>query len=173
MLKKGCIIIFMLFVLTVSIFIGVFFLNQSDKTKKAEIDEIKLSKICDTIKAITEQPTITFDEFKTNELERINFYLIRENKIIEEKETFIPEYSSSDGTYKTFKIPFEYFLKTDTIIVKTSTLYFKIPNFHHYAYLHFGNFGYLGSSDCRIEKNKYIYIEDRIENYKLPTKARR
>lgn len=172
MLKKGLIIIFIFFVLILSIFIAISF-NQSKKAKKAKIDEIKLSKICDTIKAITEQPSITFDNFEPEELEKINFYLIRSNKIIEEKELYISEYSSSDGTYRTYKIPFKYFLKTDTIIAKTSTIFFKIPQFHHYAYLHYGNFGYLGSSDCRIEKNKKIFKADRLENYELPKKASR
>lgn len=166
MSKKTYYIIFILIVSTV--IISLKFFTNSNRRKKAEVDQIYLSKICDTIKEITEQPTITFDGFKPEELDRINFYLIRNNKIIESIDSFTPEYSNERGSHKTFKIPFKRFLKTDSIIVKTSTLFFKVPQFHHYAYLHYGNFGYLGTSDCRIEKNKKISQLNQLKNYELP-----
>ncbi|MDR3046941.1 MAG: hypothetical protein LBU51_04910 [Bacteroidales bacterium] len=127
-------------------------LSCDGKIKKAEKDRVEQSAICDTIPYVTEQPEITLIDFYDEEIDSIRFQILRNGQLINDT-LFRTEFTYEDGAYKTMKIPYDYFLKTDTIVVITQGgLYYYISDYHHYAYLHYGMFGYLGSSDCRFSE---------------------
>ena len=171
--QKGCLKIFILFIIVFTSLIIWLIWYQHQKEKQAKIDSIKQYKICNNSELIAEQHKINFYSFNTAEIEKINFYLIRKNKII--KDTTI-EPNSID-----FDFPFRGFKKTDTIVVKTkSNLFFRIFGFHYEPNLHYGMFGYLGHSDCRFtcdvngsttETTISVYKDDAIEMNILPNKA--
>ena len=146
---------FIALIILILLFVGCVYWSMQSSKKQAETDGIKQSELCDTIKVITEQPQIELSAFKGSEVEILRFYLQRGTAIV--KDTTIRgkfNYVSDDKTYRTLNIPFNDFLKTDTIIVETNTkLYYKISGYHHYAYLHYGMFGYVGSSDCRLSES--------------------
>ena len=123
--------------------------------KQAEKDTIEHSSVCDTISYITERPDIWFYEFKEDEINELTFHILRNDELI--GDTVIRYPSVSDRNYSWKEIPYDCFLKTDTIVVMTKdSLYFYISDYHHYANLHYGMFGYLGHSDCRLSKNCVI-----------------
>lgn len=152
---KGCLIALSIFVLIIGLVVGWFWWSMETNHKRAEEDGIKYSKECDTIITITEKPSITLEQFEKNEINQLRFYLVRNNKII--KDTTIKYKISDSENYLHTNIPFDSFKKSDSIIVETKTkIYFTISNFHHYANLHHGMFGYVGSHDCRFADDDYI-----------------
>jgi hypothetical protein len=127
---------------------------MESKKERVENDGIEFSKICDTIQFIAEKPSITFGKFHKTEIDELKFYIIRNNKVI--KDTLLKNKITSADHYLWTNIPFENLKKTDTIIIETKNKrYFRISGFHHYAYLHYGMFGYLGSHDCRFAYKDY------------------
>lgn len=142
------------------VLIGVIAFNISShfNRKRAESDVIKYSKICDSVKIITEQPEIGFTGFDEKDISSLKFELKRNGEI--NKDTIIKNqfsYISDDKTYKKIKIPFPQFLKTDTIVVTIkNNLKFYISGYHHYAGLHYGMMGYVGEYDCGLGENVNI-----------------
>jgi len=140
--------------------IGVIAFNISSyqKRKQAEVDGIKFSEICDSVKIITEQPEIGFTGFDQKDINILKFELKRNGAI--NTDTIIKNqfsYVSDDKTFKQVKIPFAKFLKTDTIIVTTqNNLKFYISGYNHYAGLHYGMMGYVGGYDCALSENVNI-----------------
>lgn len=149
---KGCLIFIGVIVLIILILIGLFMWSSHTKIKNAEIDGIKYSKECDSVKLITEQPEISFVNFKKKEINILKFQILRSGKFIQDTvliNGFIKRTYASDD--KSVNIPYKSFLKTDTIVVTINNkLHYYISGYHHYAYLHYGMFGYLGSHDCRF-----------------------
>lgn len=152
---KGCLVALSACILVVAITAGWFWWSMETSQKRAEEDGIKYSKECDTITTITEKPSITLGQFRKDEIDQLKFYLIRNNRII--KDALIKYDVSEPDNYLSTNIPFKNFEKSDSIIVETkSKIQFTISGFHHYAYLHYGMFGYVGSHDCRFADGNYI-----------------
>jgi antitoxin component YwqK of YwqJK toxin-antitoxin module len=109
---------------------------------------------CDTVKYVTEQPEITLSGFYDDEIDTLKFQILRNGTLT--GDTLVINdftYTADEGFYKTVKIPYTSFLKTDTLVVSTQTpLYYYISGYHHYAYMHYGMFGYAGSYDCRFSE---------------------
>lgn len=121
----------------------------------------------------------SFSGFTKAELGKLTFYLVREGKIL--KDTVV-HYPQRDGLYE-FNIPlaFASFKKTDTIVVATTGKdkpFYQISGFHHYAFLHYGMQGYVGSHDCRFAEGDYtvngrqyrdfLYKQDGLPALTLP-----
>lgn len=133
---------------------GIFFWILKNKEQQAKSDAIAFSKICDAITDIEEQPLLVFEQFDPSETAAVHFYLLRNNSIL--KDTLLKNEvpKESENHYCSIAIPFEKFKKSDTIIVRTqSNLFFSLSGFSHYAYLHYGMFGYVGSYDCRFSND--------------------
>jgi len=158
---KGCLVLIGAIITIAAILAGLFFWSSNSRRKQAEIDGIEFSKECDSVKFITEQPKIEFAKFKRNEIEILNFQILRDGKLIHD--TLIKNWFNKKNSYSEYKsitIPYKTFLKTDTIVVTTQNkLHYYISGYHHYAYLHYGMTGYLGSHDCRFSDNPTINNE--------------
>ncbi|TDW52279.1 hypothetical protein EV144_101968 [Flavobacterium sp. 270] len=155
---KGCFFFIGTIILIFALIIGQFFWSSYNKRKNAEIDSIKYSKECDSNDSITEQPEISFISFKKTELSPLKFQILRDGKFIQDT-VITNDFTKAkyDPDYKHVVIPYKIFLKTDTIVVTTKNkLIYYISGYHHYAYLHYGMFGYLGSHDCRFSDNPTI-----------------
>jgi hypothetical protein len=153
---KICLILFITILVILLLIVTTLNIRFSRKRSKAEKDRIEQSAICDTIPYITEQPKINLIDFYDEEIDSIRFQIIRNGQLINDT-LFKTVFTYEDGAYKTMKIPYDYFLKTDTIVAITKgDLYYYISGYHHYAYLHYGMFGYLESSDCRFSENCII-----------------
>lgn len=152
---KGCLIILSACILIVAIIAGWFWWSMETSKERAEKDGIKYSKECDTVTMISEKPSIILGQFRKEEISQIRFYLIRNSKII--KDTILKYGISDPDNYLYTNLPFNNFKNSDSIIVETkSKIQFTISGFHHYAYLHYGMFGYVGSHDCRFADQNYI-----------------
>ncbi|MBC9931851.1 hypothetical protein [Chitinophaga qingshengii] len=141
--------------------IGGFWISSERKFRQAEEDGEKYSRLCDTIKVITEKPEIRFVGFKPREIGQLRFKILRGGQFI--RDTLVKprfNYSSTDSTYFTMSMPYDIFLKTDTVVATTAGgLQYYISGYHHYAYLHHGMMGYLGSHDCRFAEGCVINNE--------------
>ena len=158
---KGCLTFIAIIVLLLALVIGWFFWSSNNRIKQAEIDGIAFSKECDSVNIITEQPQIQFANFKKNEIDILKFQILRDRKLIQD--TLIKNGFNKTKTpdeYKSITIPYKTFFKTDTIVVTTQNkLHYYISGYGHYAYLHYGMTGYLGSHDCRFNDNPTINNE--------------
>lgn len=158
---KGCLVLIGIIITVIAIIIGLFSWSSNSRRKQAEIDSIKFSKECDSVKVITEQPEIQFAKFKKNEINILKFQILRDGKFIHD--TLIKNGFNKRAGYDEYKfmtIPYKTFLKTDTIVVTTQNkLQYYISGYHHYAYLHYGMTGYVGSNDCRFSDNPTINNE--------------
>jgi len=158
---KGCLVLIGIIVTIAAILAGLFFWSSNSRRKQAEIDGIAFCKECDSVKFITEKPEIEFAKFKKNEIDILKFQIIRDGKLI--RDTLIKNgfnKKNSPDEYKSIAIPYKTFLKTDTIVVTTQNkLHYYISGYRHYAYLHYGMTGYLGSHDCRFSDNPTINNE--------------
>lgn len=175
----GCLVALGGVLVAVSLVAGWFWWSLERQKKQAVLDEERYSAVCDTISAITEHPAISFSGFTKAELGKLTFYLVREGKIL--KDTVV-HYPQRDGLYE-FNIPlaFASFKKTDTIVVATTgkdKRFYQISGFHHYASLHYGMLGYVGSHDCRFAEGAYsvngrqyrdfLYKQDGLPALALP-----
>jgi len=165
MKKIGKFIIIILSVIILFILAVVVWMNVSSylQRKQAKRDLVEGTIICDTIQTIAEQPKIVFLKFTDDEVTPLIFELKRNNRII--ADTVVQnnfEYISDDREYRTAKIPFSEFLKTDTVVITLPNhSKYNASGFHHYPYLHYGMFGYVGSYDCRL--SEYFTING-VEN---------
>lgn len=150
---KGCLILFLglFFVMIVIIVIFVISILNTwgERRGQAEKDQVEHSAACDTMRYITEQPELKFSHFEEYEVEELRFRILRNGTLLNDTVVKGRRYFDTDRFY--VNIPYDRFLKTDTIVVMTKTpLYFYVSGYHHYAYLEYGMFGYLGSSHCRL-----------------------
>ncbi|MBC9915189.1 hypothetical protein [Chitinophaga varians] len=141
--------IFLVLILFVA---GCFWVTTEQKYRQAKEDGEKYSRICDTIRVITEQPKIQFSGFRLKEIRQLRFKILRNGQFT--RDTLVKtqfSYVSDDSTFFATSLPYPLFLKTDTIVVSTEGgLHYYISGYHHYASLHYGMFGYVGSHDCRF-----------------------
>lgn len=155
---RGCLILLLVMVLLVAGITGWYYWKKDNNQKQAQADFINFSRICDTLSLITEKPSIELHSFTKGEVDRLKFYLIRKGKIL--RDTAIQNQITSADSNLYISLPFDQFLKTDTIVLETLgkvKRYYSISGFRHYAYLHYGMMGYLGGYDCRFD-NDNIYI---------------
>jgi len=152
----GCLVALGGVLLAGALLAGWFWWSLERRQEQAVLDEERYSAICDTISFITERPAVSFSGFTKAELSQLSFYLIRSHKVLKDS---IVHYPQPDGLYE-FNVPLAFagFKKTDTIVVETTgkdKRFYRISGFHHYAYLHYGMLGYLGSHDCRFNEGAY------------------
>ncbi len=154
---KGCLIFLSVIILMMTGIIAWYYSWKARNQKQAQTDLLKFSKNCDTIRLITEKPSVELQNFNRREVNQLKFYLIRHGKII--KDSTLRYQGAPDDIYLYVQLPFDKFLKTDSIIVETkssSKRFFSISGFHHYAYLYYGMMGYLGSYDCRFDDDNFM-----------------
>ena len=151
---KGCLIAVGILVLLAAIFVGLVWWSMQRSKANAESDAEALSKACDTAKYITENPQLTFLKFTPTELQTLRFQILRDGKITNDTSV---KTAFKDKENLKINFPYKKFLKTDTIILTLqSQLKYYVSGYGHYAYLHYGMFGYVGSSDCRFSENCVI-----------------
>ncbi len=154
--------------LLAAIVLGGFWWAMESKQKQAKKDGVSQSKICDTVRVITEKPPIRLGKFHKTEIDQLKFYIVRNNKVVQDSTV---QYNiTSEDDYLRTQIPFPEFLKTDTIIIETKNngkRYFRISGFHHYADLHYGGLGYAGSHSCRFAEDEYIVNGKKNNGYLL------
>ncbi|NML40876.1 hypothetical protein HHL17_27010 [Chitinophaga sp. G-6-1-13] len=160
-LLKYLLIFLGIFLVLILFVAGCFWVSMEQKHRQAKEDGENYSKICDSISTITEQPSIHFSGFTQKEILQLRFKILRNGQFIRDtlvKSTF--SYISKDSTFFSINIPYPVFLKTDTIVVTTEGgLHYYISGYHHYASLHYGMFGYVGSHDCRFAEECVINNE--------------
>lgn len=153
---KGCLIFLGVIAISVLILIALFYWSIENSKKQAKEDLLTGTEKCDSAKTFTDKPMLSLSNFEESEIDRLKFYIIRNNKVISDTTIQVNIDRTIDYTYTT--IPFDEFLKSDTIIVETKgkpKLYYCISGFHHKVYLHYGMFGYVGSYDCRFDDSNY------------------
>ncbi|WCM42685.1 hypothetical protein MG290_03125 [Flavobacterium sp. CBA20B-1] len=154
---KGCLFFIGSLVLMFALIGAWFWWYLKTNQIRAKEDGIKFSEQCDSIEVITEKPTIILGKFHKSEIDTLKFYIVRNNKVV--KDTLVSYNITSENHELWTKIPFDEFLKTDTIIVETKEnckRFYNISGFNHYAYLFYGMFGYLGKHECRFNDNYII-----------------
>ena len=154
---KWWVLSFMILSGAISVFVIVVVItvmrSQSENRKWAEEDLIEHSALCDAVPHVTEQPRVFFRGFEKEEIDRLTFSVLRDGELI--NDTVIEPYFE-EGLLS-IPMPYECFLKTDTIVVMTKEpLYFYISGYRHHAHLHYGMFGYVGSSRCVLSEDCVI-----------------
>ncbi|MBZ4190457.1 hypothetical protein [Niabella beijingensis] len=138
--------------------IGGTYWSMQRRQKQAEKDGERFSAECDTVRIITEQPNIRFSGFNRKELSALRFRLLRGGTFCQDT-MLRPSFDDQKGNDISYslQVPYRSFLKQDTIVLTTANgLHYFISGYHHYAYLHYGMFGYLGSHDCRFSDDCVI-----------------
>lgn len=167
---KGCLFVVVTILVLFLVLFLFFIYSLNHNRKDSSGDSIKYSKVCDTIQNINEKPTINFEGFDKTEIDKLKFHLVRHKKIIRDT-TLIFDTANIDKYFFRLNIPFDNLTKTDTVVLMTKNKkYFSISGFHYYAYLHYGNFGYLGSYECRFANDNYIVNGKKIVNGTLDAK---
>lgn len=160
-LLKYLLIFLGIFLVLILFVAGCFWVSTEQKYRQAKEDSEKYSRLCDTIRVITERPEIGFSGFRQKEIRQLRFKILRNGQFISDtlvKPLF--SYISDDSTYFSTRLPYASFLKTDTIVVSTEGgLHYYISGYHHYAALHYGMFGYVGSHGCRFAEECMINNE--------------
>ncbi|MGI4873888.1 MAG: hypothetical protein ACRYFX_22235 [Janthinobacterium lividum] len=141
-----------------ALLVGGYYWSKQRRERQAALDEVRYSAVCDTARYVTEQSAISFDGFDPAELRALTFYLVRGGRVL--RDTTVRNRREQDALAAfNIALPFARFRKTDTIVVATvgrNQRFYYISDFHHYAYLHYGMLGYLGSHDCRFADGAYL-----------------
>jgi len=164
---KGCLVLLGIGLVLIAGIVGWYYWWKASNQRKADTDRIRFSAVCDNLRIVTDKPTITLTGFDTVEINRLRFYLIRGGSVIQD--TIVAQKLSPPYDFTNTQIPFEKFLKTDTVIVQTKgkhKLFYRISGFQYYADLHYGMMGYLGSYDCRFD-NESLIINGKQNNSTL------
>lgn len=113
------------------------------KQKQEAKDLFSVGKKCDTMKVVTESPYLGFVGFRSDEVNALKFEIIRNGKSVKDSAVFA-EKKRLDSEYISYYIPFQNFLKTDTIRITTKKgRKFNVSNFQYNAAARHGMFGYL------------------------------
>jgi hypothetical protein len=154
---KGCLIIAGIAILLIAGIVAWYYYQKASNQRQAKTDEVRFSKLCDISKIFTEMPSVTLVGFDSTEIRQIHFYIVRQGKYV--RDSVISLQPNAPYEYVSLQIPFAEFLKNDTILVETGgkkRRFFYLSDFHHYAYLHYGMMGYLGSYDCRLDDHSFL-----------------
>lgn len=170
---KGCLGLVAVAALAGALLVGGYYWSKQRRERLAELDEVRYSAICDTARYITEHPTVSFNDFAPAELRALTFYLVRGGRVV--RDTTVqnrPEEEALAGF--NVAVPFARFRKTDTIVVATAgrtKRFYHLAGFHHYAALHYGMMGYLGSHDCRFANGDYLVNGRPHDGFLLPAEG--
>lgn len=161
--------------LAVAMLVGGYYWSKQHREQQAALDEVRYSAFCDTARYITEHPTISFNDFAPAELRALTFYLVRGGRVV--RDTVVQNRPEEEGLVGfNVAVPFAGFRKTDTIVVATAGRnphFYHLAGFHHYAALHYGMLGYLGSHDCRFADGDYLVNGRPHDGFLLPAEGLR
>ena len=130
--------------------VGWFQVASNRRERQAQRDEVVEAARCDRTRYVVEQPNVQLVGFTPADTQELRFYRLAGHRVVQDTLLRRPR-EANDDIYCTVAIPFVRFAKSDTIVVVTrNKRYFKLTDYHHYADLHYGMFGYLGSFDCRL-----------------------
>lgn len=108
---------------------------------------------CLSTEFITQKPLFSLEKETKENISEVNVQLKRKGQSI--KNVFVKYNIENKDQYFIVRIPFDKFLKTDTIVVKTKAKLYTISGF---AYSptggHWGMFGYLGDTECYFDYNQ-------------------
>lgn len=161
--------------LAVALLVGGYYWSKQRRARQAALDEVRYSALCDTARYITEHPTISFNGFSPAELRALTFYLVRGGRIVQDT-TLRNRPAAEELAGFNIAVPFARFHKTDTIVVATAgraRRFYHLAGFHHYAALHYGMLGYLGSHDCRFADGDYLVNGRPHDGFLLPAEGLR
>ena len=123
------------------------------RERQANRDEVVETARCDRTRYVVEQPKVQLVGFAPADTQELHFYRLAGHRVVQDTLLHRPR-EANDDVYCLVAIPFVRFAKSDTIVVATrNKRYFKLTGYHHYADLHYGMVGYLGSFDCRLALN--------------------
>ncbi|MCL5246228.1 hypothetical protein M4I21_10445 [Cellulophaga sp. 20_2_10] len=150
-------------VVLAGIVIGLFFFSISQRNKRLKKEASEKSKSCNSILYVTEQPEIMLFEFNDVTSEDLEFKIIRNTKVI--KDTIILDTTATKNIINYINIPFDSFLKTDSILVTVhKEFHYYISDFKHGVGLHYGMFGPVATSDCELLESFTINGVKNINN---------
>jgi len=134
-------------VIAVVLFILIFWgiVNYGRYSKKREAIAYQKG-VCDTIKTITDGFAVQPTGFKPNEVKTILFQLIRNGKVRQEK--LIGIMPKMIRKNENVTIPFNSFLKNDTITVSINNRLYLLNGIDFIASHNWGMFGPVGSCFC-------------------------
>ncbi|MDR6514589.1 hypothetical protein [Chryseobacterium camelliae] len=164
---KGCLIILGILLLCIISIMIWYNYTAAQRREQAKIDTVKYSEICERTDFVTEKPYVTLTGFDRLEVKKVRFLLIRQGMAVQD--TLTSPQPEAIYEYMSIQIPFAAFKKTDTIIMQISgkhEYFFQLSDFHHYAYLHYGMMGYLGTYDCRFDDQHFL-INGKASNGQL------
>jgi len=158
-----------------AVLVGGYYWSKQRREQQATLDEVRYSALCDTARYITEHPTVSFDGFSPAELRALTFYLVRGGRVV--RDTTVQNRPAAEELAGfNIAVPFVRFRKTDTLVVATAgrnRRFYHLTGFHHYAALHYGMLGYLGSHDCRFADGDYLVNGRPHEGFLLPSEGLR
>lgn len=135
--------------------------KYSDYQVDRKVDEY--SKNCDTVSLVHDMPSLALGGFAPNEIESITFKIIRDNKIIEETIIKISKSKVKKNESVEINIPFNIFLKTDTILFITkNNLHYYISGFSFEPSLEYHGPNKVRSLGCNVVNS--FKINNRISN---------
>jgi len=130
----------------IGLLIGGLMLSMNLNKKQKQKEAIEKSKKCSAALYIEDQPFLQFKHFKSDEIKQIQFQLLRDNNSI--KDTII---SSSENSFRSIEVPFNKFLKSDTVLITiNNNLNYSLSDFKYKTGLLYGMFGPVAISDCVI-----------------------
>ena len=135
--------------------------KYSDYQVDRKVEEY--SKNCDTISLVHDMPSLALGGFAPNEIESITFKIIRDNKIIEDTIIKISNSKVKKNESVEINIPFNIFLKTDTILFITkNNLHYYISGFSFEPSLKYYGPHKFESLGCNVVNS--FKINNRISN---------
>ena len=165
-------------VLLAAIFWGLVKYGNYSSKKEA----IRYQKeVCDTTKTVTESFNVVPADFKPGDINRLDFYIIRNGTIIKNKTVKITR--NMLASQKPVEVPFISFLTTDTIAIAAGKRFYLLTGVSYYVRQNWGMFGPV--SDCFCESDGFTKIngqaptrpsidlkkKDGIIDFKLPLKG--
>ncbi|UZT99054.1 hypothetical protein ODZ84_05650 [Chryseobacterium fluminis] len=167
---KGCSIILGILLLGIISIIIWYNYDAAKRRQQAKIDAVKYSEICEQTEFVTGKPYVTLTGFDSLEVNKVRFLLIRQGMAV--RDTLTSPHPEAIYESVSIQIPFAAFKKTDTIVMQVigeHEYFFQVSDFHHYAYLHYGMMGYLGTYDCRFDDHRFL-VNGKANNGQLRKK---
>ena len=134
--------------IAIGLLIGLFNISRYISRKQLDKEMIEKSKECALITNVTAQPELYLLEFNDFDLQKLKFEIIRDNKVV--KDSVILG-NKNEKPITSIRIPFNTFLKSDTILLTTNTnLQYYISNFRYGVHQNWGMFGPVAISECTL-----------------------
>lgn len=146
--------IILVIILLCGLVVGGFQLSSKIQRNKISQEVEEVNKTCDTITIIKEQPELTFIKFSPKGLQEIHFQILRNGHLISDTISKVFTYTSEDQLYKKIKIPYQNFLRKDTIVVTVKKqMKYYISNFQYRSHSLHGMMGPVAVSECELYDN--------------------